>query len=171
MQTPPRPTLTDAITRAVAEAMADIMIAHGHITAGKVGLTPDRLARLPDDIVAAFRPGMDGAALAAALQAERGWHFVNTTIVMLLESFNASVYDALADVQRKWVADNAITARFKPGAHVIWSGQPGTITSIDPVWPATYLMRLDGDGLPPNLRRTVHVPFEAVEPATDQVAA
>lgn len=168
MQTPPRPAITPELKHSVADTLIDIMVARGTIAPGKRGLTTDRIETLAGDIAAAWRPGMDGAALAAALQACRGWGFITTGVTIALDSFNTMLYEALADHVRDWVQAYAITARHAPGDAIQYRNLTGTVVATDPAWPATYRISLTHttagcpikttDGGPICLR----VPFEDV---------
>ena len=118
------------------------MIAKGIVVPGKRGVTADRIKTLADDIAESYRPGMDGAALAAALRDTRNWHFITTSIVIALDTFDTMIYEVLALHIRAWMTEYAIAPRYAPSTAIHYHNMIGIVIAVDPTWPGLYHVRL-----------------------------
>lgn len=111
------------------------------------------IERASHDVAAVFVSGMDGYALARALEIQKGWTCLNTQTVIDLDSLDAIVHIELEIERRRWVKNNGIQPPYVIGTELV----EGQIVGLDPFDPSTYVVRPAGD-CPPHHR--VSVRFE-----------
>lgn len=109
------------------------------------------------DIARAFRPGMDGYALARALETGAGWAAITTEIVNDLDAMSAVVQQELVMARRNWVRENNIQPPLPEGAELV----QGQIVGVYEFAPATYRVR---ERCSHANSRHILVPFEDAVP-------
>lgn len=102
-------------------------------------LVPD-LEQAAQDIAQVYSNGLDGYALARALENTKGWKAISTSTVNDLDALEAVVQQELTMARRRWVRDNDIRPPFPDGEHLA----QGQIVSVYEFAPATYRVKERG---------------------------
>lgn len=123
----------------------------------RFAIPTDDLEATAQDIARVFRPGMDGYALARALETGAGWTVITTKIVNDLDAMSAVVQQELVMARRNWVRENNIQPPFPDGAQLV----QGQIVGVYEFTPATYRVR---ERCAHAHSRHILVPFEEAIP-------
>lgn len=119
-----RPPISEATIQAAAHAFA---VQNGWTHA------------LTEDLIAVYRPYMNGYAIAKELEDKRGWS-ITASDVEVLDSFEIDVRELHRQACIAWEREHAVKPPFPIGT-VILQGQ---ITGISDREPATYLVKEHG---------------------------
>lgn len=100
---------------------------------------PD-IEQAAQDIAQVYSAGLDGYALARALESTKGWKAISTATVNDLDALETVVQQELTMARRHWVKVNDIRPPFPDGAHLV----QGQIVGVYEFSPATYRVKERG---------------------------
>lgn len=141
----------------------DIALRAARWLVSRHAIPADDLEAAAQDIARVYRAGMDGYALARALETGAAWNSITTEIVNDLDAMPAVVQQELQMARRLWVIENNIQPPFPDGAQLV----QGQIIGIYEFAPATYRVRERGGHAN---SRDILVPFEQAIALSDQSA-
>ncbi len=131
----------------------DIALRAARWLVSRHAIPADDLEAAAQDIARVYRAGMDGYALARALETGAAWTSITTEVVNDLDAMPAVVQQELLMARRQWVSENNIQPPFPDGAQLV----QGQIVGVYEFAPATYRVRERGGHAH---SRHILVPFE-----------